>query len=110
LENLPKDISASKLQELDVAFNFTKATNNEIAHSWLKAAIRADYSPAYPRLTTYLTTIGRRKLVKPLYEELAKTPSGTQRAKSIYATARPLYQVPLAEQLDKLLSAAPRAK
>lgn len=105
LDNLPKDIASTKLQELDEAFKFTTATNNEIAHSWLKDAIRANYAPAYPRLATYLTTIGRRKLVKPLYEELLKTPAGKQRAETIYAQARPLYQVPLAEQLDKLLSA-----
>jgi leukotriene-A4 hydrolase len=105
LDNLPKDISSARLSELDEAFSFTQATNNVIAHSWLMNAIRADYAPAYPRLETYLTTIGRRKLVKDLYEALAVSPAGMQRAKTIYAKARPLYQIPLAEQLDKLLGA-----
>lgn len=105
LDNLPSDISGARLQELDSVFKLSAAANNEIAHSWLKNAIRADYAPAYPRLESYLTTIGRRKLVKPLYDELLKTPAGKERAKAIFAKARPLYQIPLAEQLDKSVGA-----
>jgi hypothetical protein len=104
LDNLPRDIPARRLGELDAAFQLTTATNNMIAHSWLLDSIRAGYEPAYVRLEQYLTSIGRRKLVKDLYEELAKSPEGKDRAKSIYAVARPLYQVPLAVQLDKLLN------
>jgi hypothetical protein len=103
LDNLPRDIPARRLGELDAAFQLTTAPNKMIAHSWLMNAIRAGYEPAYPRLEEFLTSIGRRKLVKDLFEELAKSPAGKQRAQAIYAKARPLYQVPLAEQLDKLL-------
>jgi leukotriene-A4 hydrolase len=103
LKTLPSDVSVVQLAELDAVFNFTAATNHVIAHNWLKNAIRAGYAPAYPRLETHLTTIGRRLLVKDLYEELMKTPDGAVRARAIYVKARPLYQVPLAEQLDELL-------
>jgi leukotriene-A4 hydrolase len=104
LDNLPHDISAARMRELDDAWKLSSASNSEIAHSWLKNVIRAKYAPAYPRLEQYLTGIGRRKLVKDLYEELVKTPEGAQRARAIYAKARPSYQVPLAEQLDKVTS------
>jgi leukotriene A-4 hydrolase/aminopeptidase len=104
LDNLPPDISTARLTQLDDAFHFTAATNSEIAHSWLKDAIRARYAPAYPRLEQYLTSIGRRKLVKDLYEDLLKTPDGARQARDIYAKARPLYQVPLAAQLDALMA------
>lgn len=103
LDNLPADLPAARLQELDDAFDLTQSHNAMIAHSWLLDAIRAGYSPAWPRLENYLTTIGRRKLVKDLYEELLKTPDGKQRAQRIYARARPLYQIPLAAQLDELI-------
>ena len=104
LDNLPSDISASRLGELDKAFALTRVTNNEVAHSWLKDAIRAGYVPAYPRLEQYLTGIGRRRLVKDLYEELMKSPEGASRARDIYAKARSLYQVPLATQLDEVVA------
>jgi aminopeptidase N len=103
LDNLPHDLSAARLAELDARFNLTAATNNEIAHSWLLNAIRAGYAPAWPRLEHFLTSVGRRKYVKDLYQELMQTPEGTQRAASIYVKARPLYQVPLIQQLDEML-------
>jgi leukotriene-A4 hydrolase len=103
LNNLPSEISAERLGELDRAFNLTDVKNNAVAHSWLKVAIRANYTPAWPRLENYLTSIGRRSLVKDLYEELLKSPDGAQRAQRIYAKARPLYQIPLVQQLDALI-------
>ena len=103
LDNLPASVSATQLKELDTAFKFSNSKNSEIAHSWFKKAIRADYVAAYPQLERYLTSIGRRKLVKDLYEDLAATPAGRDRALAIYAKARPMYQVPLVEQLDEVL-------
>jgi leukotriene-A4 hydrolase len=103
LDNLPSTITAQQLAQLDAAFKLSESTNSEIAHSWFTNAIRADYAPAYPQLERYLTSIGRRKLVKDLYEELAKTPQGKTRAQAIYAKARSMYQVPLVEQLDQIL-------
>src|SRR5690606_32860801 len=104
LGNLPDDINAKQLRELDEAFDLTAAKNNVVARSWLKNAIRADYAPAWPRLEQYLTSIGRRSLVRELYEELLKTPEGARRAREIYAKARPLYQIPLQQQLDELVA------
>jgi leukotriene-A4 hydrolase len=110
LDNLPGDTTAAQLKELDATFKFTASRNSEIAHSWFKNAIRADYAPAYSQLETYLTSIGRRKLVKDLYEDLAKTPAGKERARAIYRKARPMYQVPLVEQLDAVLGTVPIPK
>ena len=70
------EAAAAKLAELDAAFALTARGNSEIAFSWLRIAIRNDYAPAYAQLESYLTTIGRRKLIKPLYEDLMKTPAG----------------------------------
>ena len=91
LQNLPAKSTTAQMSELDSAFNLTARGNSEIAHQWLLIAIRNDYAPAYPRLAEYLKTIGRRKLVKPLYEQLVKTPEGRRRAQAIYAEARPGY-------------------
>lgn len=103
LDNMPADLSAARLSELDAAFKFTAATNSEIVHSWLLDSIRAGYAPAWPRLEQFLTNVGRRKLVKDLYVELLKTPEGAVRARAIYAKARPTYQVPFAKQLDGII-------
>ena len=84
-------VAPAKLAELDKAFGLTRSGNSEVAHQWLLLAIRNRYEAAYPKLEEYLVTIGRRKLIKPLYEELVKTPEGRDRAMFIYRKARPGY-------------------
>ena len=104
LNNLPDELSRNQLDELDGAFELTRSRNNEIAHSWLLIAIRNGYEPANERLEQYLIGIGRRKLIRPLYEELVKSADGKQFARRVYAQARPGYH-PLAQRtVDAIIS------
>lgn len=91
LNNMPNELSPQQLAELDATFAFTQSKNNEIAHSWLMIAVSNEYKPAYDRLYSYLTSIGRNKLVKPLYEALSKTPEGKAFAKKAFEEAKPGY-------------------
>lgn len=103
LRHLPKDLNASRMKELDEAFKLTSSGNSEIAHQWLLMSIRNRYEAAYPRLEEYMISIGRRKLIKPLYEELAKTAEGRARAEAIYRKARPGYHPIAVTTIDDLL-------
>jgi len=103
LKALPAKFDASHMRELDSAFRLTQSGNIEIIQQWLLMAIRNGYEPAYPRLEQVLTTVGRRKIVKPLYEELAKSPAGKQRALAIYAKARNGYHPILSKEVDAML-------
>ena len=89
--------------ELDRAFKLTSAGNSEIEFQWLLMSIRNHYEPANPRLEEFLLTIGRRKFIKPLYEELAKTPEGKKRALAIYRRARPTYHPIAVASIDDVL-------
>lgn len=91
LRALPEKLDTGRIRELDAAFGFTKTGNAEIADQWLLMAVRNRYEPAYPRLEEFLTTVGRRKFIEPLYKELVKTPEGRQHALTIYAKAKPAY-------------------
>jgi len=103
LDNMPPQLPPDRLDELERTFKLSDSRNAEIAHSWFRVAIRNDYEPAYPQLTEYLLTIGRRKLVRPLYEDLMKTPKGGELARSIYARARPGYHPITQSSLDVLM-------
>jgi leukotriene-A4 hydrolase len=103
LTSVPDSLTAGQMQELDTAFGLTEAGNSEVAHLWLLTAIRNQYAPAYPRLESYLIEIGRRKLIKPLYDELVKTADGRARAQSIYERARPGYHPISASSIDEVL-------
>jgi aminopeptidase N len=104
LTKLPQDLGAKRMAELDKAFNLTARGNSEIAFQWLLMTIKNDYAAAYPRLEEFLTTIGRRKFVRPLFAELAKTPEGTRRANAIYTKARPGYHPITVASVDAILN------
>ena len=106
LNNMPATLSAKQLAELDEAHGLTRSQNAEIEHSWLKIVIRNNYQPSYARLEEYLKSIGRRKLIAPLYTELMKTPSGTEFAKRVYAKARPGYHPETAAAIDAIVNPA----
>ena len=103
LQTLPEKLSAAQMTEIDKAFNLTARGNSEIAFQWLLMSIKNDYKPANARLEEFLTSIGRRKFVKPLYEELAKTPEGKTRADEIYAKARSGYHPITIATIDDIL-------
>jgi len=102
INNLPLDISANNMARLDREFNLTQSQNSEIAHAWLKLAIVKKYEPARERLRSYLLSIGRNKLVSPLYRELAKTPDNLKWAREVYEQAKPGYH-PLTQTVNEAL-------
>ena len=102
INNLPLDISADNMARLDREFNLTSIQNSEIAHAWLKLSIIKKYEPARDRLRSYLLTIGRNKLVSPLYRELAKTPDNLKWARAVYEQAKPGYH-PLTQTVNEAL-------
>ncbi len=103
VDNLPKQLTAAQMAELDRAFHLTDAGNARIAHSWLRVAIRNRYEPALPRLEAYLTGIGRRILIKPLYEDLMATDWGKEFARRVYAKARTGYHPMAVATLDPIV-------
>ena len=106
----PADASATQLSqserlrlmgELDRTFKLTRSGNSEIAFQWLMMSIQNKYLPAYPRLEEFLLSVGRRKFIRPLYQELAKTPEGRERALEIYRRARPTYHPIAVTSIDQ---------
>jgi len=104
IQGLPPDVSTARLADLDAAFKFTASGNSEILADWLVVAIKRGYRPADARLEEFLLNVGRRKFLKPLYTELAKTEAGRQRARAIYGKARPRYHAVATGTIDKILA------
>ena len=107
LRGLPEKMSVVRMMSLDDTFGLTKRGNAEVAAQWLQLAVANEYHPADARLEDFLTSIGRRKFLMPIYRELIKTPEGTIRAKAIYAKARAFYHPIAVESVDKLLGVKP---
>jgi leukotriene-A4 hydrolase len=84
------------MQRLEGEFHLTKSGNAEILHQWLLMAVERNFEPALAKVEPFLCSVGRRKFLKPIYTALMKTPEGQERARRIYAKARPGYH-PIAQ-------------
>ena len=103
LQSLPSPAGAEQLAELDEAFGFTSSGNAEILAVWFPLALAAGYAPADEALRQFLVRVGRRKFLVPLYKALLATPAGAERARRIYAEARPNYHAVATGTLDALV-------
>ncbi len=103
LRHLPQQIDEKRMNELDRTFNFSNSGNSEILAAWLEVAVRNDHDPAFDALERFLTTVGRRKFLMPLYTQMIQTEKGKIMAQKIYEKARPNYHAVSVRSIDELL-------
>ncbi len=105
LNGIPRNLPRERLAELDRNFGLSGIRNSEVLFAWLKLAIQNRYEPAVPAAERFLTSMGRRKFVAPLFEALlAQGEWGRPIATRIYAQARPGYHSVTTGTVDKLLA------
>ncbi len=104
LESLrTRALTPAQLRDLDATFGFTNSGNSEVLFAWLRIAIANRYEPAMPALERFLIEQGRRKFLRPLYEDLMKTDWGQPLARRIYDVARPGYHSVSTGTLDTIV-------
>ncbi len=103
LRQMPSKLTLAQMDELDRHFRFTESGNAEILCQWLELSIRSGYKKADPALEHFLTSVGRRKFLRPLYAALAETPEGKERARQIFAKAKPGYHSVSVVTIDEML-------
>ena len=96
-------LSPPQTADLDRSFGMSDRRNSEVLFEWLRLAIRQRYAPAMPALERFLTGQGRRKFLRPLYEDLMRTEWGRAEARRLYARARPLYHSVATSTLDAIV-------
>jgi len=102
--SLPKKISKEKLKKLDSYFSFKNCGNSEIMTDWFLLGIQNDYLELNPEIRRFLTKVGRRKYILPIYQELLKNKKTNSLAKNIYKTSKGNYHsisIKLIESLFK---------
>ena len=100
---LPAKPTVAQMKDLDKAWHLTGTGNGEIAFRWYVASVRAGYSEARPAIAEFVERIGRRKLVIPIYEELAKSEEGKRFAIAAYEKAKPGYHPLTQSSVEKVL-------
>lgn len=103
VREIPAEADAEKLAMLDKEFQFSTCGNSEIMSEWYLVSLQKGYDKINVPMENFLVTVGRRKFLQPLYEELAKTEEGLEMAKKIYAKARPNYHSVSTGTIDEIL-------
>ncbi|TQM17197.1 aminopeptidase N [Pseudoxanthomonas sp. 3HH-4] len=107
IEGMGDKLTVEQLKQLDDAYHFTGTANGEIAMRWYPLTIRSGYVDARPEIAKFIERVGRRKLIMPIYEELAKTPDGLAFARESFARARPGYHPITTGSVEATLAKAP---
>ena len=100
LRQLPENADLSRLDE---AYHFSATGNAEILTQWLRMSIHGVYAPGLARLEPFLLSVGRQKMLRPLYTELARTPEGKAKARELFTRARAAYHPIAAAMVEGIL-------
>jgi len=103
---LPDKLGVEQMAALDAAYHFTGTANGELAQRWYPLAVRSGYHAADEAMAQFMQTVGRRKLIMPIYEALVKTPEGLAFARDVYAKAKPGYHPITSASVEATLARA----
>jgi hypothetical protein len=96
----------ARLAALDQQFHFSQTQNSEILCDWFVLAAQSNYIfKIETPLRSFLTKIGRRKFVLPIYEALMKSPEGQKLAKRIFYDAKNNYHSVTRSSVWKVINA-----
>ena len=97
-------LTPAQLADLEATLKLREEGNAELVFAWLQIAVQHRYQPAVPTLEKFLTTMGRRKFVLPLFTSLwAEGDWGRGIATPLYARARPGYHPVTTNSVDAVV-------
>lgn len=106
LQTLPRELSATRLRDLEAAFGLDDIGNMEVRFDWLSLAIANSFEPSSAAIERFLSEQGRGKFIRPLYRALMQRGEwGQALARRTYAHARAGYHPIVAAAVDRILAA-----
>jgi aminopeptidase N len=103
LDNMPATVTLEQVKALDAQYQLSATHNAILACSWFRLALAHGDAAVLPPVRKYLVTIGRMRLIKPLYRELIKTAEGKAFAEKVYAEAKPGYNIITQQGIERVL-------
>ncbi|MFN3668943.1 MAG: M1 family metallopeptidase [Brevundimonas sp.] len=97
-------LSPAQLADLEATLKLREEGNAEVVFAWLQIAVQHRYQPAVPTLEHFLSSMGRRKFVLPLFTSLwAEGDWGRAIATPLYARVRPGYHPVTTNSVDAVV-------
>ena len=103
IRSLPKKMDPEKMAVADAYMNFSRWGNSEVMTEWYVLSIRSGYKPAFLPMEQFITQVGRRKYLLPIYGALNETPENRKLALSIFDTAKMNYHFVSNSSVESLL-------
>ncbi len=101
LRSLPESLTTDQINDLESSFSLSKSGNSEIFYSWAKKCIASEYDEILPEVDSFLSRVGRRKFVLPLFEELIRKEKYMEFAEQLYKRNRDNYHSVTYLSVDK---------
>lgn len=102
----PEKLSAADLRKLDQAIDFKGWGNAEVMEEWFGLSILVGYTDILPEMEAFLTKVGRRKFLTPLYSKLATSEHPEMNltlGRTIYAKAKENYHAVSKSTVEEIL-------
>ncbi|WP_312820763.1 M1 family metallopeptidase [Brevundimonas sp.] len=97
-------LTQAQLADLNSTLALNDVGNSEVLFAWLQVALAHRYEPSVATADHFLTSVGRRKFVLPLFQTLwGQGEWGQPIARRIYAKSRPLYHPVTANSVDAVV-------
>ncbi len=104
LRNLNSDSIKNLMSDIDTVYALTRSTNAEIQCDWYVLCIKNNYTKAFPFIEKYLSQIGRRKFLKPIYAQLLATESGRTFAINVFEKNKNAYHAVSRNTIEKMIA------
>jgi hypothetical protein len=91
IRGLSDDISIEKLQYLDATFNFSTWGNSEVMAEWFVLNIHQKNRAVRPAIEKFISKVGRRKYLLPIYKALVSNPEDKVWAKKVFDNSKAYY-------------------
>jgi len=99
-----KNTPPNFIRDLDYTYGFSSSGNAEIKAEWFVKAIENNYHGVRPYMAEFLTEVGRRKFLEPIYQALANQSADDMNfAKEVYSEARMNYHSISYLTIDEIL-------
>lgn len=105
LETMTKLSSKASLEvisQLDSLYNLSNSTDGEILQRWFTFTTLMNYQPNLPKVEKFLASVGRMKMIVPLYTNIAKHDKSL--AKQIFSKNKSFYHPLAVEAIEPVLN------
>lgn len=104
IRGLSDDISIQKLKYLDATFNFSTWGNSEVMAEWFVLNIHRENRIIRPAIEKFISKVGRRKYLLPIYKALASNPDDKVWAKKVFDNSKAYYHAVSRNSIAKLFA------